>query len=98
MRYDAAASRLILPISGLVGLLYLVLALHARSVVGGNDGWILSAVAGISAVGLLGLAWSYRRRPRVRNGSAVLSLAFLVMIANSGLRLRLTGRSGKPPI
>ena len=31
--------------------------------VGGNDGWILSAVAGISAVGLLGLAWSYRRPP-----------------------------------
>ena len=58
---------------------------------------ILSAVAGISAVGLLGLAWSYRRRPWVRNGSAVLSLAFLVMIANSGLRLWLTGRSGKPP-
>ena len=91
VRYDAAASRLILPISGLVGLLYLVLALLHPVMVGGNDGWILSAVAGISAVGLLGLAWSYRR-PRVRNGSAVLSLAFLVMIANSGLHLWLTGQ------
>ena len=91
VRYDAAASRLILPISGLVGLLYLVLALLHPVMVGGNDGWILSAVAGISAVGLLGLAWSYRR-PRVRNGSAVLSLAFLVMIANPGLHLWLTGQ------
>jgi len=92
VRYDAAASRLILPVAGLVGLLYLGLAILHPVMVGGTDGRILSAVAGISAVGLLGLAWAYRRRPRVRGGSAVLSVAFVVMIANSGLHLWLTGQ------
>ncbi len=91
VRYDAAASRLILPVAGLVGLLYLGLAILHPVMVGGTDGRILSAVAGISAVGLLGLAWAYRRRPRVRGGSAVLSMAFVVMITNSGLHLWLTG-------
>ncbi len=90
VRYDAAASRLVYPVAGLVGLLYVALAMLHPIMVGGRNGLIMSVVAAVSAVALLLVAWAYRRRTDVSNGTAVLSFVFVVMIGNSGLHLLLS--------
>jgi signal transduction histidine kinase len=90
VRYDAAAARLIYPVSGYVGLLYVVLTLLHPIMVGGRTGWIMAAVAGVSALILLGVAWYARHNHVTEHGTAILSVTFLIMVANSGLHMYLT--------
>jgi signal transduction histidine kinase/CheY-like chemotaxis protein len=95
VRYDAAAARTVYPASLFLGLLYVVLAvlhplmLGGDPLLGGDSGRIMSAIAGVSAVFLLWLAWFTRGRQISENGTRVLALVFLVVIVNSALHLYL---------
>ncbi len=89
VRYDAAAARTVYPASLFLGLLYVVLAVLHPLMLGGDSGRIMSAIAGVSAVFLLWLAWFTRGRQISENGTRVLALVFLVVIVNSALHLYL---------
>ncbi len=90
-RYDAAAGKVLYPVAGLVGLLYLVLAALHPVMVGGRGGLIMSAAAGLTAVVLLAVALWARNRSVIPHGTALLAAVILAMIFNSGLHLWITG-------
>lgn len=90
VRYDAAAARVLYPVSGLVGLMYLALAFLHPFMVGGRNGMILSVIAGISAVVMLTLAWSRRNNHKIDYAPSQLALVFITLIVNSTAHLYLT--------
>ena len=90
VRYDAAAARTVYPAGLFLGLLFALLALLHPVLVGGEEGMIMSAVAAVSAVLLLAVAWAARRKTITENGTLVLVAVFLVLIANSALHLYLS--------
>ena len=90
VRYDAAAARTVFPAALMLGVLFAQLALVHPVLVGGEAGMIMSAVAAVSAVLLLALAWAARRQRITTNGTLVLVAVFLVLITNSALHLYLS--------
>ena len=90
VRYDAAAARVLYPVSGLVGAMYLALAIMHPLFVGGTNGLILSITAGISAAIMLTLAWSRRNNESIDYAPSQLALVFIILIINSTLHLYLT--------
>ena len=90
VRYDAAAARILYPVAGLIGLLYVVLGVLHPFFIGGTTGEVMAAVALTSAIILLVIAWWARTNRTSDHGTGVLSLVFLIMIFNSGLHMYLT--------
>jgi signal transduction histidine kinase/DNA-binding response OmpR family regulator len=90
VRYDAAAARLLYPVSGMVGLLYAALAIMHPFFVSGRNGVILSITAATSAVVMLTLAWTRRGNDRIDYAPAQLALVFIVLIVNSTMHLFLS--------
>lgn len=93
VRYDAAAARVLYPVSLLVGVMYLLLTFMHPFLVGGRNGQILSIIAGISAVVMLALAWSRRNNDRIDYAPSQLALVFIALVVNSTVHLYLTQES-----
>lgn len=90
VRYDAASARVLYPVAGMVGLLYLVLAALHPVLVGGTEGWILTMLAAISGILALAMAWYWRGRKDSRHAPLHLAVLFLLLIVNSTVHLLLT--------
>jgi diguanylate cyclase (GGDEF)-like protein len=90
-RYDAAVAGVVPETAGLLGVLLGVYAVADPIELSGHDAAILSAAAGISAVGLLLTAWRTWRRPVAhRDAHRVTAALGVVLAANALLGLALT--------